>query len=238
MDARIRITGGDEVRETAELWDWLRRERALAGLVRAVPTPPADGQLGGVHEVLEVALGAGGAGAVVARALEVWLRTRRSDVTAEVTTMSEPPEPPAFADSRAILIGTSPPSRTRPTRLRRCRSCDGSPRGPGTTCCTPAAVAGSGCLRQTTGKVTDKQTKDGTGTDFDLTIACDWAHADTSTVDQAFYDAVATGSQVSLKLWKGRVMEISQQGHRYVVEYTPFLACARDPSGRQPSWSS
>ncbi|MFD8749515.1 hypothetical protein ACFV0O_00805 [Kitasatospora sp. NPDC059577] len=86
MDARIRVIGGDEVRETAELWDWLRRERALAGLVRAVPTPPADGELGGVTQVLEVALGAGGAGAVVARALAVWLRTRRSDVTAEVTT--------------------------------------------------------------------------------------------------------------------------------------------------------
>ncbi|MFI8459487.1 hypothetical protein ACIRST_33540 [Kitasatospora sp. NPDC101447] len=86
MDARIAVTGGDEVRETAELWEWLRHERELVGLVRAVPTVPAEGELGGAVEVLEVALGSGGAGAVLAGSLSTWLRTRRTDVTVIVTT--------------------------------------------------------------------------------------------------------------------------------------------------------
>ncbi|MEV7188082.1 hypothetical protein ACIRRH_22155 [Kitasatospora sp. NPDC101235] len=86
MDARIRVAGGDGLRETAELWDWLRRERELAGLVRPLPSPPADGELGGVTEVLEIALGAGGAGVALAGSLSVWLRTRRADVSLEVTT--------------------------------------------------------------------------------------------------------------------------------------------------------
>ncbi|WP_051837966.1 effector-associated constant component EACC1 [Streptomyces sp. NRRL WC-3742] len=80
------MTGGDELRETATLWTWLRGERGLAGLVRAESRPPAEGEMGGVTDVLVVALGTGGAGAVLAGSLTAWLRTRRADVSVTVTT--------------------------------------------------------------------------------------------------------------------------------------------------------
>ncbi|MFD8780902.1 helix-turn-helix domain-containing protein [Kitasatospora sp. NPDC059599] len=93
-------------------------------------------------------------------------------------------------------------------------------------CGTPAAVAGADCLLRTTGRVTDKQTKDGTGAEYDLTMTRGApAPTDTSVVDRGFYDAVEIGMAVDLKVWRGRVMEISKPGQHYVVEYTPFLTC-------------
>ncbi|MFF4382674.1 hypothetical protein [Kitasatospora sp. NPDC001547] len=86
MDARIRVAGGDGLRETAELRDWLRRGSGPAGAVRPLPVRPADGEPGGTTEVLEIALGGGGAGAALAGALSEWLRTRHPDVSLEVTT--------------------------------------------------------------------------------------------------------------------------------------------------------
>lgn len=86
MDAHIRISGGNEIDEVTDLWEWLRGERALAGAVDAVQRPPGEGELGGVFDVLAVALGSGGAGAVLARSLTAWLQTRRPDVAVSVTT--------------------------------------------------------------------------------------------------------------------------------------------------------
>jgi hypothetical protein len=86
MDASIRISGGDEDREITGLWEWLRGERQLAGHVRAVPSTPAPGQLGGAVDVLTVALGSGGAGAVLARSLVAWLQSRRANVAVTVQT--------------------------------------------------------------------------------------------------------------------------------------------------------
>jgi hypothetical protein len=86
MDAQIRVAADDEVAEVAELWEWLRGERALAGMVRAVQRPPGEGELGGAVDVLTVALGSGGAAAMLASSLTTWLRTRRSAVTVTVTT--------------------------------------------------------------------------------------------------------------------------------------------------------
>ena len=39
MDAQIRVSSGDEAAVLADLWEWLRYERALAGRVRAVRRP-------------------------------------------------------------------------------------------------------------------------------------------------------------------------------------------------------
>lgn len=86
MEVQIQVAGGDEVAEFTALWEWLRGDRALAGALRAVQRPPDEGELGGAFDVLAVALGSGGAGVALAKALPVWLRTRRSDVKITVTS--------------------------------------------------------------------------------------------------------------------------------------------------------
>ncbi|MEV7215364.1 hypothetical protein AB0O31_19995 [Kitasatospora cineracea] len=82
--AQIRLSGADPIGETAALWEWLRGEEQLRGLVKAVTPPPGEGELGGAVEVLQVALGTTGVVGVLARSLTVWLRTRRSDLKVTV----------------------------------------------------------------------------------------------------------------------------------------------------------
>lgn len=72
--------------ELGQLWDWLRHERELTGRVTLIPQAPGPTDLGGIVDVLTVALGSGGAAAVLAQSLSVWLKTRRSDVSVTVTT--------------------------------------------------------------------------------------------------------------------------------------------------------
>jgi hypothetical protein len=87
VEAEIRISRGG-IAEFTALWEWLRGERALAGTVRAVPEPPGSTDLGGVYDILVVALGSGGAGVALAKSLTAWLQTRRSDIAITVTTPS------------------------------------------------------------------------------------------------------------------------------------------------------
>jgi hypothetical protein len=83
---RIQIESGATPTSYNELADWLTGNREFRGRVKRVTAPPADGQLGGgVVDVLEVALGSGGAGIVLAQSLSVWLRNRRADITITVT---------------------------------------------------------------------------------------------------------------------------------------------------------
>jgi hypothetical protein len=86
VNVELAVSGASDVRNVGELHEWLRRERALAGLVRRVPQPIEDGQLGGVADVLIVALGSGGVGAVLAQSLLTWIRSRRTDVSVTVST--------------------------------------------------------------------------------------------------------------------------------------------------------
>jgi membrane-associated two-gene conflict system component 1 (EACC1) len=86
MGAQIRVSGGDDIEEFTDLWEWLRLERALTGTVQAVRPTPSDGELGGAFDMLAVALGSGGAGMALARSLMAWLRTRRPSVTVTVET--------------------------------------------------------------------------------------------------------------------------------------------------------
>jgi len=88
LEAEIRVSGGDDVAEITALFDWLRHERALAGTIRAVRRQPGETELGGVYDLLAVALGSGGTVAVLARSLATWLRTRRPDITVTVTSPS------------------------------------------------------------------------------------------------------------------------------------------------------
>jgi hypothetical protein len=85
VDAQIRITGGTGG-ELADLGEWLGGEGELRGRVRAVRGPIGDSELGSATELLTVALGAGGAGTVLASSLKTWLMTRRT--TAKITVKS------------------------------------------------------------------------------------------------------------------------------------------------------
>jgi Effector Associated Constant Component 1 len=82
VNAQIRISGGTGG-ELADLGEWLGSEDELRGRVRAVRGPVGDTELGTVVEMLSVALGAGGAGTVLASSLKIWLLTRRT--TAKIT---------------------------------------------------------------------------------------------------------------------------------------------------------
>jgi hypothetical protein len=79
MDARIRITGG-AAEDLRALYTWLNDEDALRGRVRTVSQPIGAQDLGSLPELLTVALGAGGAGTVLASSLKTWLQTRRTSV--------------------------------------------------------------------------------------------------------------------------------------------------------------
>ena len=77
MDIRIRVQDdGDD--GAASLSAWLVEERAFRGRVQVVSSPIGEEQLGSLPDVVSVALGAGGAGTVLATSLTTWLQTRRS----------------------------------------------------------------------------------------------------------------------------------------------------------------
>lgn len=86
MEARIKVNGGDSVRETAGLYELLRGDRTLVGRVRAESPPPRDGELGGATDVLVVALGSGGTAVALTKVLVAWVKSRRPDVSVTVTT--------------------------------------------------------------------------------------------------------------------------------------------------------
>jgi hypothetical protein len=81
----VSVAGGDEVEEQAALWEWLLDEPELRGTLAREPVPIEPGRLGAGAEMLTVALGSGGAVAVLARSLSTWLRTRRPGLTLTVT---------------------------------------------------------------------------------------------------------------------------------------------------------
>ena len=77
MDVQIRIVGGSG-EELAALGEWLQGEDELRGRIRIVHGVIGETELGPVPELLTVALGAGGAGTVLASSLKTWLLTRRT----------------------------------------------------------------------------------------------------------------------------------------------------------------
>lgn len=86
MQVEIRVTAdGDPMGELISLTTWLRSQRPLQGRVEAVRRPPGPEELGGAIELLSIAVGSGGMGVVLARALTTWLTNRHSDVSITVT---------------------------------------------------------------------------------------------------------------------------------------------------------
>ncbi len=85
MDAQIRILGGTDG-DLAALGEWLQGEDELRGRIRATHGAIGDTELGSVVDLLTVALGAGGAGTVLASSLKTWLLTRKT--TAKIIVKS------------------------------------------------------------------------------------------------------------------------------------------------------
>lgn len=81
MDVEIRVAeSGDFGREFAALYDWLLKEPEFRGHVKVIRAAPGPDEMGSLPEVLMVALGAGGAGTVLANTLSVWIKSRRTSV--------------------------------------------------------------------------------------------------------------------------------------------------------------
>lgn len=79
----ISAEDGDALRS---LLDWLRHEDAFRGRVHVAHAPVRPGQMGGMLDVLVVALGSGGVGAALATSLSTWLRRPRgTDVKLTLT---------------------------------------------------------------------------------------------------------------------------------------------------------
>lgn len=66
------------------LSEWLQRGDELRGRVRTLPRQPDPHEMGATVDTLSVALGSGGAGAVLASALVTWLQTRRARISVEL----------------------------------------------------------------------------------------------------------------------------------------------------------
>ncbi|MEU0531574.1 effector-associated constant component EACC1 [Amycolatopsis tolypomycina] len=92
-ELRLRVTGEDAIPRLRALHRWLGREDDLRGLVELRNRPIAPGEMGGAVDVLTVALGSSGAGAVLirslARSVSTWLTQSRADVSVTVTTTGE-----------------------------------------------------------------------------------------------------------------------------------------------------
>ncbi len=75
----------DTADQLASLYAWLQRDDELRGRVRSVAAEFKPGDMGGVTETLTVALGSGGAVAVLAGTLSAWLSARRTRISVEIT---------------------------------------------------------------------------------------------------------------------------------------------------------
>lgn len=68
------------VDELFGLLEWFNDDDELRGRVRLPTAPIRPGEMGGLTEVLVVALGASGVAPVLARSLTTWFTHRRSDI--------------------------------------------------------------------------------------------------------------------------------------------------------------
>lgn len=86
MDVTMSVWGAAAEQELASLEDWLRNEPGLRGSsLRRESAPPEPGTMGALADTLAVALGSGGAGAVLASSLGIWLSSRVGEVKLVVT---------------------------------------------------------------------------------------------------------------------------------------------------------
>jgi outer membrane lipoprotein SlyB len=82
----IQIGTGNDPDQLRSLLDWLRQDDEVRGRLSFAPRcTPSGGQMGGVVDVLTVALGSGGAGAALAGALSTWLASRKVEIELTLT---------------------------------------------------------------------------------------------------------------------------------------------------------
>lgn len=82
----LRITVAEDPDALQSLTDWLRHEDDLRGRLRLEPSGSGTGEeMGGLLDVLTIAMGSGGAGAVLARSLSTWLTQRNAEVKVTVS---------------------------------------------------------------------------------------------------------------------------------------------------------
>ncbi|MFJ2650739.1 hypothetical protein ACIO1C_28975 [Streptomyces sp. NPDC087420] len=83
-ELELRVSGDDAETHLLALRDWLALEDVLRGRLEMRQSAPEPGHMGVALDVVAVALGSGGAGAVLARSLTTWLIQRRTDVKVSV----------------------------------------------------------------------------------------------------------------------------------------------------------
>ncbi|MFF7458072.1 hypothetical protein [Kitasatospora sp. NPDC008115] len=83
---------------------------------------------------------------------------------------------------------------------------------------------GTDCVRRETGKVTDRYTMSGDGTTYLVKVAREATPVHRYEVNRDFYSATKVGADVDLTVYRGRVTEVSYQGHRTTNPGTPWLA--------------
>nr|WP_239091465.1 hypothetical protein [Streptomyces sp. SID14478] len=71
------VEGDDPVEELEDLANWLGQESELRGRVKPAPVIPAQGELGGLPEVLIAVLGGGGLASALATSLGAYLSQPR-----------------------------------------------------------------------------------------------------------------------------------------------------------------
>jgi hypothetical protein len=77
----LRVSVADDPDALQSLFEWLLLEDELRGHLRLEPSGSGTGgEMGGLLDVLTIAMGSGGVGAVLARSLSTWLTHRRADV--------------------------------------------------------------------------------------------------------------------------------------------------------------
>ncbi|GAA2165045.1 effector-associated constant component EACC1 [Actinomadura napierensis] len=104
----LRVSVADDPDALQSLFDWLRREDEFRGRLLLEPSGGGvGGEMGGLLDVLTIALGSGGAGAVLARSLSTWLTNRHANVK---VTVSRCPTVAASRSTRSSTATTTCPS--------------------------------------------------------------------------------------------------------------------------------
>ncbi|WP_371793556.1 hypothetical protein [Streptomyces sp. NBC_01471] len=150
VSARVRIAEGRDIAvELASLHQWPAREDALRVRVRIDQPPIGAEHMGALADTLVIAFGSGGAVAVLAQSVPVWLQQWHSDVTVEVTsrtgtTVSVTAQ--RVRDAQAVSASRPPIARSgRSGSARHSPSC-------WRPCCWPVSSPLRSCCDGTGGK--------------------------------------------------------------------------------------
>ncbi|MFD0275605.1 hypothetical protein ACFVHB_17110 [Kitasatospora sp. NPDC127111] len=92
-------------------------------------------------------------------------------------------------------------------------------------CGTAAHTPGTDCVLRETGKVTARDAvNNGDSTDYTLTVARETAPKHSYPINAELYSVAKVGADVDLTVFRGRVAEVSYDGHRVQNPGTPWLA--------------